>query len=160
MKLFSWRALEQLLFRKLPAPKHKKKKAPSLVTQGKLYDLKEIYTSLNNTYFNNTLDLKITWFGNANRSARRHRRLGVYCFEEKLIKIHRLLDSPDFPAYFIAWVVYHEMLHYVYPPLKAKRGRYSIHHCEFRKKEREFADYAVAKRWEKENRRLFFTLSF
>jgi hypothetical protein len=123
------------------------------------YDLQTIFNELNACYFNNQLDLKITWFGSAQRKARRHRKLGLYCFRSKVVKIHRLLDQPHFPPYFISYVVYHEMLHSVCPPVKAKRGRYRIHHSDFLKKEKEFAQYEVAKRWEEENKKLFFHIS-
>ena len=125
-------------------------------TAGGLYDLKAIYNTLNQSYFGNKLNLEITWFGNAQRKAYRHRKLGLYYFREKLIKIHRLLDQPHFPPYFISYVVYHEMLHSVCPPVKTHRGGYRIHHLDFKKKEMEFADYAAAKRWEEENKKLFF----
>ncbi len=158
LKLFSF---NDLLGRKQATPRKKVrvKRRPNkihLKTQGILYDLQSIYNSINTSYFDGKLDLKITWFGNAERKARRHRKLGLYCFSDKLIKIHRLLDQPHFPPYFISYVVYHEMLHSVHPPVKAKRGRYSIHHAGFKQKEREFAEYAEAKRWEQENKKLFF----
>ncbi|MBS0605245.1 MAG: hypothetical protein JSS60_09465 [Verrucomicrobia bacterium] len=169
MKLFSLRNLEKLFGRKLeskpkPAAKKRgvrKRRFPKLKieTQGDLYDLKAIYNSINASYFEGKLELEITWFGSAKRRARRHRKLGLYCFHDKLIKIHRLLDQTHFPPYFISYVVYHEMLHSVCPPVKVKKGRYSIHHSDFKQKEMEFAEYAVAKRWEEENKRLFFQLS-
>jgi hypothetical protein len=167
MKIFSLRVLERLLTGKslLPARRIPKKRARAkrsssrlkIETQGELYDLKSIYNSINENYFNGKLELQITWFGSASRKARRHRKLGLYCFNEKLIKIHRLMDRSEFPPYFISYVVYHEMLHSVCPPVKAKRGRFRIHHHDFRKKEMEFAEYGVAKRWEEENKRLFFS---
>lgn len=128
----------------------------NIQTQGLHYDLKAIYDALNQDYFKNSLNLEITWFGSAQRRARRHRKLGLFCFQTNRIKIHRLLDQPHFPPYFISYVVYHEMLHSVCPPIKAKRGRFRIHHPDFKIKEREFADYGIAKRWEDENKRLFF----
>jgi len=121
------------------------------------YDLQAIFNEINASYFDKKLELKITWFGSATRKARRHRKLGLYCFRTKVVKIHRLLDQPHFPPYFISYVVYHEMLHSVCPPVKAKKGRYRIHHSNFKKKEQEFAQYAVAKQWEEENKRLFFS---
>lgn len=126
---------------------------------GSYYDLKAIFDELNQTYFNNQLELGITWFGSALRRARRHRKLGVYCFRTKVVKIHRLLDQPHFPPYFISYVVYHEMLHSVCPPVKAKKGRYRIHHPDFIKREKQFAQYTLAKRWEEENKKLFFQSS-
>jgi hypothetical protein len=165
MKLFDLRHLSHLLKvklhpmrssckRRLDAKRRQHKR--KIEHQGTLYDLKAIYNFLNQSYFDSKLDLEITWFASAERKARRHRKLGLYCFSEKLIKIHRLLDQPHFPLYFISYVVYHEMLHSVCPPLKSKRGRSSIHHCDFKKKEMEFSEYALAKRWEEENKRLFF----
>jgi hypothetical protein len=133
-----------------------KRKLVPLRPTGGHYDLKAIFDEINAFYFENKLALGITWFGSAQRKARRHRKLGLYCFQTKVVKIHRLLDQPHFPPYFISYVVYHEMLHSVCPPVKAKRGRYRIHHPDFVKREKEFAQYAIAKRWEEENKRLFF----
>src|ERR1700689_2946450 len=127
-----------------------KRKPPQLRPLGGHYDLNTIYDDLNASYFGSKLDLGITWFGSAQRKARRHRKLGLYCFQSKVVKIHRLLDQPHFPPYFISYVVYHEMLHSVCPPVKAKRGRYQIHHPDFKKREKQFAQYAAAKRWEEE----------
>jgi predicted metal-dependent hydrolase len=130
--------------------------ASKIQMQGEHYDLKAIYDMLNQDYFKNKLNVEITWFGSANRKARRHRKLGLFCFKTNRIKIHRLLDQPHFPPYFISYVVYHEMLHSVCPPVKAKRGRYRIHHPDFKMREQEFADYAMAKKWEEKNKKLFF----
>lgn len=142
--------------KKRAVPKKRRSPVLMLKTQGALYDLQKIYNVLNAQYFENKLELKITWFGSAQRRARRHRKLGLYSFQHKLIKIHRLLDQSHFPPYFISYVVYHEMLHSVCPPVKARRGRYLIHHSDFKKREREFAEYADAKRWEEDNKKLFF----
>lgn len=147
-----FRGWKRFLFQKRP-PRNCERQHE---TQGFHYDLEAIYQRLNATYFANKLDLQITWFGSAAREARRHRKLGLFCFKDKLIKIHRLLDQPHFPPYFISYVVYHEMLHSVCPPVKVKNGRYQIHHVHFKKKEKEFADYEAAKRWEEKNKRLFF----
>jgi hypothetical protein len=155
--------------RKLPVvPLQQKRRVPlksprsSTKTQprGTHYDLKSIYDLLNQSYFENKLSLEIIWFGSATRKARRHRKLGLFCFQTNRIKIHRLLDQPHFPSYFISYVVYHEMLHSVCPPIKAKRGRYNIHHPDFKVREREFADYTAAKRWEEKNKRLFFSTRY
>lgn len=132
------------------------KRAVVLRTKGEHYDLQEIYHRVNNHYFGGKLHLNITWSGSRERPARRHRKLGVYQFEKKLIRIHRLLDQPHFPPYFISYVVYHEMLHSTCPPIRGRRGRFRIHHGDFREQEKKFAEYALAKQWEKENSRLFF----
>ncbi|MBI2810918.1 MAG: hypothetical protein HYX67_08835 [Candidatus Melainabacteria bacterium] len=147
--------LLRYLFKKAESPKPTPRRVRH-ATKGDHHDLIQIYTTLNQSYFKGKLDLEITWFGSAQRKARRHRKLGLYCFQTKLIKIHRLLDQSHFPDYFISYVVYHEMLHSVCPPVKAKKGRYKIHHSDFKRREQEFADYQVAKRWEEQNKTLFF----
>ncbi len=127
-----------------------------LRTQGQHYDLKAIYEELNTLYFDRKLTLAITWFGSPQRTVKCQRILGLYDFRHELIKIHRLLDHPHFPPYFISYVVYHEMLHSLYPPIRGKRGRNKIHHLEFKEQERCFAEYAIARQWEQENKHLFF----
>ena len=111
MKIFSF-------FRR---KKFSKRKPAELLAQGEHYDLKSVYDRLNNLYFKDQLDLTITWFGQPERKVKSHRKLGLYVFQSRLIKVHRLIDHPSFPPYFISYIVYHEMLHSVLPPLKGKR---------------------------------------
>lgn len=155
-----WRAkavakMQSLFFLK---PQPPKKRTLQHTPLGVHYNLQEIYDNLNARYFDGRLQLKITWFGNQSRPATSRRILGLYLFQEKVIKIHRLLDHPDFPPYFISYVVYHEMLHNVFPPLKKKRKqRRRIHHADFKEHEKKFAEYAEAKQWEKQNAAIFFS---
>lgn len=126
------------------------------VAHGEHYNLQEIYDRVNTHYFDGQIDVPITWFGSQKRRARRRRVLGLYDFNNKLIKIHRLLDQPNFPSYFISYVVYHEMLHHVFPPSKPRRGRRKVHHADFKLHEKKFIEYSLAKKWEKENHQIFF----
>lgn len=121
------------------------------VSLGNVYDLQSIYQEINIEYFEGKLQLSIDWFGREKTSRRITRKvLGYYDDRKKSIKIHKSLDSPSFPNYFIAYVVYHEMLHCVEPP-KAGRKRRRVHHAGFTDKEKKFHSYAVAKQWEKEH---------
>jgi hypothetical protein len=138
------------VIRKLMAAAPKKPRPRKIVTKGQHYDLQAIFNAINVEYFEGKLNLPITWSGNPNQAARYRRRLGSYNVRTGKIKIHRLLDHPNFPSYFISFVVYHEMLHHLVPPLKA-RGRRLIHHRGFKEKERAFKEYALARKWEKEN---------
>ncbi len=163
MRFFVFSRLKKMLKNKSAPSCNPKKRSRTLSvrsskiqTKGEHYDLKAIYDVLNQDYFKNKLNLEITWFGSARRKARCHRKLGLFCFLTNRIKIHRLLDQPHFPPYFISYVVYHEMLHSVCPPVKIKKGKYRIHHPDFKVREKEFADYALAKHWEEENKKLFF----
>lgn len=120
------------------------------------YDLSAIYQRLNADYFADRVQAEIIWFGDASRSVSTRRLLGAYHLKKKVIKIHRLLDHPDFPPYFISFVVYHEMLHSLFPPLQERNGKRKIHHAAFKEQERRFSEYALAKEWEKQNFKLFF----
>lgn len=129
----------------------KKQVKQTIHQNGEKYHLQEIFDTINQEYFENRLDLPITWSGSKKRKVRTSRRLGSYNLQSGLIRINRILDSTRFPSYFISYVVYHEMLHHVYPPRRGGDGRRRVHHKKFLEKEREFKDFARAKRWEKEN---------
>lgn len=109
------------------------------------HNLREIYDRVNALYFEGSLDLPIKWFGNRVSSAKTQVKLGSYNFKTGEIKIHRLLDHPHIPDYFVSYIVYHEMLHHLFPPILASWRRRSIHHTEFKRREREFQEYAQVK---------------
>lgn len=124
---------------------------PPSLPPSSVHDLEGIYQEINDQYFAGTLTLSIAWFGYKKRSRRICRKvLGYYDERGKRIRIHRSLDSPFFPSFFVAYVIYHEMLHSVERP-KMLAGRRSIHHKDFRLKEKQFHAYDAAKAWEKEN---------
>lgn len=127
-----------------------------LVHQGKVYDLSEIYDRLNKQYFGNKLKLQITWYGLWKKKNRCRVIFGQYFDALKLVKIHRRLDDPFFPDYFVDFVVYHEMLHSVVPGYVDERGLFRSHGEEFKEREREFEFYEEAMAWEKKNRNHFF----
>lgn len=111
---------------------------------GECRDLKEIFHELNVRYFDGQLNLPIGWFGKRHASPRSSVRLGSYHTRDQVIKIHRLLDQAHIPEFFVSYIVYHEMLHHVLPPIRGKRRR-QIHHRAFLEREKEFAEYALAK---------------
>lgn len=113
--------------------------------KGEFHDLREIYDRVNGTYFEGRLDLPIKWVGNRVSKARRVIKLGSYHLKTGQIRINRVLDKSDVPDYFVSYVVYHEMLHHLYPPYKGNRGRRKIHHEEFKQREKQFRDYVLVK---------------
>ncbi len=127
-----------------------------LYTQGNVYDLKRIYNEINREYFQNSLNLKITWFGKGVQRNRSRVTFGLYHDATKLIKVNRLLDSPAYPEYVIAYVVYHEMVHHVCPAYFDENGHHHIHSDEFKKQEALFRHFDLAQSWIKENRANFF----
>lgn len=126
-----------------------------LYQSGNVYHLKQIYDSLNREYFQNKLNLNITWFGTGQRNRSRV-TFGLYHDSLKLIKINRILDSPSFPDYFVAFVIYHEMVHHVCPAYVDARGISRVHSKEFKEREAQFKYFDLAEMWVKENQKNFF----
>lgn len=139
-----------------PAKQIRKRKAPPAPREN-THNLAEISQKINNHYFEGKLEIPIHWSKKGTTPGRRSRRLGSYCLRKKRILIDGRLDHPHFPEEFIAFLVYHEMLHSILPPFRLKSGRRAIHHREFREKERAFEGYDEIKRWEKEHSHLFFS---
>jgi predicted metal-dependent hydrolase len=129
-----------------------------LRTKGKYYDLVEIYDDINKKYFDNKIDLKITWFKKPKYRTFSSLTFGSYNRTMKLIRINDILDHAAAPTYFVEYVVYHEMLHHVCPGYTDENGREHIHTPLFRKREKEFAHFKRAKEWEK--KMSFWKLSF
>lgn len=133
-------------------PSYEKRPTPiQLIHQGAYYNLKERYDAINGEYFDHCLDLSITWFGHEVYKACRRATLGKYLPAKRLIKIHRRLDSPFFPDYFLDFVVYHEMLHSVVDGYSDKAGRFCTHGAAFKLKEKAFRHYSQAIDWEKQH---------
>lgn len=128
----------------------------SLETQGKVYDLQELYEQVNAKQFDNTLDLKITWFGRRQKSRGTSVTLGEYVHHLKLVKIHRLLDTTYFPPFFVRYIVFHEMLHAVYPAEKRGTGRLKIHTKAFIEAEKKYPNFDQIIQWKKTHQKSFF----
>lgn len=124
--------------------------------QSSVYDLDGIFAKLNKQFFSGKLQTKIIWARQAKNKARCYRRLGSYSPMQNLIRINPILDDREVPDYFIEYIVYHEMLHAVYPPISVG-GRRWVHHKKFIEMEKTYPLYNQAKAWEtSEGRRKFF----
>lgn len=74
--------------------------------------------------------------------------MGSYSVEDKLIRIHPSLDRPFVPRYFVAWIVYHEMLHQKHD-IPVVDGRRQFHTPAFLAEERLFDEFERAQQWER-----------
>lgn len=137
-----------------PKKVYKKKKT---IRKPPHYDLKEIFNEVNSVYFSSSLNLDVSWYGSGITSSKSSIRLGYYNLRTQKIKINRLLDSPQVPKYFVSFILYHEVLHHLYPPICAPRSRRKIHHGLFLQKEKEFERYLEAQTFLKELKKEFFT---
>lgn len=111
--------------------------------------LTALYDSVNATYFEGRATLPIRWGRRSFRFPSRSIRLGSYNLKTSEIRIHPLLDHPDIPTYVVEYIIYHEILHHFFPPLKNGRKR-KIHHASFKQHEKAFPKYAQAKLFLKE----------
>lgn len=126
-----------------------------LHTKGHVYNLQTTFDELNREYFENRLNLRITWFGKPINRNKNKLTFGLYHDPLKLIKINRLLDSPSFPSYFLEYVVYHEMVHHVCPSYY-ENGVHKIHTREFKKQELKFKHFQLAQKWLEEHTEYLF----
>src|SRR4029078_690262 len=71
--------------------------------------------------------------------------------EDRLIRIHPLLDRYFVPTWFLEYVIYHEMCHAVVKDEFDSAGRRLVHHEKFYERESRFHWIRRAKKWEQEN---------
>jgi hypothetical protein len=128
--------------------------AGSARVSGKHHDLHALFARLNTRYFGDEVSARIDWARMSRglgRARRRHSiKLGSYRGREPLIRVHPVLDAAWVPAFFVEYIVYHEMLHHVIP-MPLENGRRRLHGPDFRARERQFHDYDLAIKWEREN---------
>jgi hypothetical protein len=122
-------------------------RAAELRTAGCFHDLAVVYARVNREFFAGAVTAPISW-GRLARPGRRvcHRRLGAYNRRRGLITINPALDQAGVPEFFVAFVVYHEMLHALQPA-----GTRRWHDREFHDAERRHPHWRRAREWERRN---------
>jgi hypothetical protein len=123
----------------------------SIVYKGKFKDLEKALKKVTADYDIPLKGIRIAWSKPGKiQGKRRSIRFGSFSAQRSLIRIHPSLDSPEIPDYFVEFVVYHELLHALFPPKLAKNGgRRRVHTPEFRAMERRFREYRQAAEFEK-----------
>lgn len=122
-----------------------------LQTLGKFHDLEWIFAQASALLGDHpTLDgIRITW--GKRSKGKRSIRLGSYDFEQRLVRIHPALDQRWVPTFFVEYIIYHELLHALYPPTDDGTGRRSVHTEEFKLMEERYPYYKEALAWESEH---------
>ncbi len=124
----------------------------SFFSEGRYFDLQAIFRKLNHKYFRNSLKrYSIVWGRKRKLPPKEYFVFGTIQEEDRIIRIHPLLDARFVPAWFIEYVIYHEMLHTVVPDEVDASGRRCVHTDRFNRLERKFPGYTKAKKWEDEN---------
>ncbi|MDP1826874.1 MAG: hypothetical protein Q8L48_26615 [Archangium sp.] len=121
-----------------------------LESRGECFDLHELYVHINEAHFGNGVSARIGWGRNTSKRRRKSIRLGVYDHKAREIRIHPALDRPDVPRFFVEFIVFHEMLHQLFPSDR-DTGRHVHHPRAFRERERAFPKYAAAMAWERQH---------
>jgi hypothetical protein len=118
-----------------------------LQPHGRAHDLQDIFDRLNAAEFGGAIRARIGW--GAVRPGRRRRtvKTGVYLHDARVIRIHPTLDRPEVPEFYVAAVVFHEMLHQAVP-VREEGPRRVVHGREFRARERAYRDHERARAWE------------
>ena len=130
------------LVRKRPATSRR------LSIEGSFFNLRALYEDVNRDHFEGTIKTAITWGRRPGPGRRRSIRFGSFSVEENLIRIHPFLDSEHVPAFFVRYIVYHEMLHAHLGIEESETGRRRIHTAEFKRIERTYPDFARAEAWQ------------
>ncbi|HSO34434.1 MAG TPA: hypothetical protein VLT33_17995 [Labilithrix sp.] len=145
-------------------------RAIPLVAKGTHHDLLALFQDINQRYFGGACHALITWGKKQPRRSegpRKAIKLGSYSSLERVIRIHPTLDRSWVPRYFVAFVVYHEMLHHMIPAARGSMrpgianlsfdnsrrhghvARRVLHPPEFMDREQLFRSYERALEWER-----------
>ncbi len=122
-------------------------RADRLEPRGRVHDLQAIFDRLNAGHFDGRIEARIGWGPVRGGRRRRTVKTGVYVQDARIIRIHPTLDRPEVPEFYVAAVVFHEMLHQAVPAREA-HGRRVVHGAEFRRRERAYPDHERARLWE------------
>lgn len=109
---------------------------------GQVYDLERIFSRLNRRYFDGEIEKPVlTWSQRRARSI-----LGHHDAAHDTITISKILDSGEVPAWFVEYILFHEMLH-IKHPARIINGRRYYHTAAFRAEEQSFRRYQEAQEW-------------
>ncbi|MGV3622172.1 MAG: hypothetical protein ACO1OB_15215 [Archangium sp.] len=126
------------------------RKPTPLESRGQCFDLQELLEAVNRDHFDGKIEARIGWGRHTGKRRRKSIRLGVYDHKAKEIRIHPALDRPDVPRFFVEFIVFHEMLHQLFPSDR-HTGRHVHHPRAFRERERSFPRFKLAMDWEKQH---------
>ena len=97
----------------------------------------QIFDRLNAKHFRGRLrGYKVVWGRRRKQRPKEYFVFGTIQEEDRVIRIHPLLDQPFVPLWFLEYVLYHEMLHSVVPEEIDSAGRRRVHTEEFNRREK------------------------
>lgn len=127
--------------RSLSAVKQERGRKSYRAPLGVAYDLCQLFEEINAEYFHGLMARpELGWSPKRSRSI-----LGHYDPCHHIIVLSSLLDSAEAPPVVVKFVMFHEMLHLRYPT-EHRGSRRCVHTPDFKRAEREFADYEEARK--------------
>ena len=124
----------------------------SFDSEGRYFDLKAVFDKLNAKFFSNRLrDYRVIWGRKRKKRPKSYFVFASIQEEDRVIRVHPLLDAAFVPQWFMEYVLYHEMLHAMVPDEFDQNGRRCVHTVRFRERERKFPLFGRARKWEAEN---------
>jgi hypothetical protein len=145
----SGRPAMRALIERLPAPLARSRRETRVTTQGRTHDLQALLEAECQRAFGETITVGVTWgLRRRMRRSQRSIRLGSYTAEQQMIRIHPLLDQPAVPAWFVGFVLYHELLHHQLG-LGVEPGARFRHPPAFRNAERLHPHFEDSRAWER-----------
>lgn len=139
---------------RLPRPKRKL----TLDTAGEVHDLGAMAEVLLRTEFADDFEPEgsveaplVSWGRRVLSRSRRSLRLGSFEPENRIVRVHPVLDQLGVPAWFVTFVLKHELLHAVIDAYRDPSGRWVHHGPEFRAREASWPEYEPAVAWERRN---------
>jgi len=125
----------------------------ALPHEGRHFDLRELFDRINARHFRRhpLRRYRIEWGRRRRQRPKTTMIFGTIQEEDRMIRIHPLLDAAFVPLWFLEYVVYHEMLHAVVRDETLPSGRRVVHTDEFPRRESRFRHFRKARRWEREN---------
>lgn len=127
----------------------------SLNPYGVHHNLMDRLAVVNARDFDNKIQAFITWSRRMPGRPRPHHRIheGACVVEDRLVRIHPALDRCWVPTGYVEFVIRHELLHIMFPPIEdEKSGRTLFHHAQFMSAEEDFPDYEKWSDWGERNR--------
>jgi hypothetical protein len=142
-----------------PVPPVRCRNSPGQVwpTAGSTWDLKEVFETLNRTYFENALLSLLRWGATASKTSYQTTRKDSEDRPWHCITIAGVYNHPEVPRFAIESIMYHEMLHIHIPPRKVQ-GRNVFHGPDFREKEQAFPHYPRWVKWEHDHFHRLYSL--
>ncbi|MEZ4269061.1 MAG: hypothetical protein R3F39_22125 [Myxococcota bacterium] len=133
-----------------PVARRRAVRQPVLRPRGEVHDLRALYPEEALRALGEVVDLPLTFGPRVKRRrGQRSIRLGSYAVATQVIRIHRWLDDPRVPGWFIGFVLFHELLHHKLG-IDESGPRRSVHPKAFRELERAHPRFEDAKALERE----------